>query len=121
MPDLGNDPFAEANPPNDPFPEPDPAPDEASEWDPADATHAWREATLARLDAWIEEEERMIAEIERWIEAAEAVTTAVGRPSSGLEASKTAVHIDEPAAQPAPEEPAKAAGAPAKQPALTSS
>jgi hypothetical protein len=43
-------------------PERDPA-DEASPWE-----EDWREATLKRLDAWIEERERLIAEIERRIE-----------------------------------------------------
>ena len=40
----------------------DPA-DEASPWE-----EDWREATLKRLEGWIEERERLIAEIERRIE-----------------------------------------------------
>ena len=36
----------------------------------------WRERTLRRLEAWIEEEERLIAEIERRVSEAE---TAAGR------------------------------------------
>jgi hypothetical protein len=43
-------------------PECDPA-DEASPWE-----EDWREATLKRLEGWIEERERLIAEIERRIE-----------------------------------------------------
>ncbi|HKN27560.1 MAG TPA: hypothetical protein VJY34_06590 [Roseiarcus sp.] len=50
----------------EPEPECDPA-DQASPWE-----EDWREATLKRLDAWIEERERLIAEIERRIEEEEA-------------------------------------------------
>ncbi len=85
-------------------------PGEDAEWDPAEATQAWREATLAALDAWIEEEERMIAEIERWIEAAEAVTRppASKRLDFGLEALRTNI-CGAPAAQPAATGPARPA------------
>jgi hypothetical protein len=48
----------------------DPQPWLGADGGPPDTPHDWREATLARLEAWIEEEERMIAEIERRIVAA---------------------------------------------------
>ena len=38
-------------------------PEAATSW-----PYDWREATLARLEAWIEERERLIAELERRIE-----------------------------------------------------
>ena len=45
----------------------DPA-DDASPWE-----EDWREATLKRLEGWIEERERLIAEIEKRIEEEAAV------------------------------------------------
>jgi hypothetical protein len=44
-------------------PEPDSGPPDAASPSPDD----WREATLKRLEAWIEERERLIAEFEKRI------------------------------------------------------
>ena len=46
-------------------PEEDSGPPEAARPEPED----WQEATLRRLEAWIEERERLLAELERRIEA----------------------------------------------------
>ncbi len=48
--------------------EPEPGCDPADEPSPWEAD--WQEATLRRLEAWIEERERLIADIERRIEEA---------------------------------------------------
>ena len=50
-------------------PEPECDPADASPWE-----EDWREATLKRLEAWIEEREKLIAEIERRIEEEATVT-----------------------------------------------
>lgn len=47
----------------EPVPDCEPA-DQESPWE-----EDWREATLKRLEGWIEEEERLIAEIERRVES----------------------------------------------------
>ena len=51
--------------PQDGEPEEDSGPPEAAPQEPED----WQEATLRRLEAWIEERERLLAELERRIEA----------------------------------------------------
>ncbi len=48
----------------------DPEPWRGADGLPPGAPRDWRELTLARLEAWIEEEERLIDEIERRIVAA---------------------------------------------------
>jgi hypothetical protein len=48
----------------------DPEPWQGADGLPPDAPRDWRELTLARLEGWIEEEERLIDKIERRIAAA---------------------------------------------------
>ena len=50
-------------------PERDPLPWRSADGSPPAAPSDWRESTLRRLEAWIEEEVRLIAEIERRIAA----------------------------------------------------
>ncbi len=61
----------------------EPQPWSSADGDPPTTPPDWREATLRRLEAWIDEEERLIAEIERRIAAAlDSVALFPSRPAA---------------------------------------